>query len=287
METTNHPPKALKGAIVSITAYLILSILKVFFGYLYESEAVLADGFNNTTDIIASVAVYIGIRVAALPRDAEHKYGHAKMETISALIASLIMIAVGIFVFFNSLSNLIGGEYTEPNPLAAVVAFVSALVMFGVYQFNLNLAKKTKSLALKAAAKDNLADAMISVGATLGVLFAYFQLSWVDTVLAIVIAGMIIRTAIQIFLDATHQLSDGFPPHLVESYEETIEQFVRVKEVREIKGRHLGNHVMLDVTIAVDGDLTVDAAHELCDDIERKLNEQHAVDSVHIHIEPI
>lgn len=287
METTNHPPKALKGAIVSITAYLILSILKVFFGYLYESEAVLADGFNNTTDIIASVAVYIGIRVATLPRDAEHKYGHAKMETISALIASLIMIAVGIFVFFNSLSNLIGGEYTEPNPLAAVVAFVSALVMFGVYRFNLNLAKKTKSLALKAAAKDNLADAMISVGATLGVLFAYFQLSWMDTVLAIVIAGMIIRTAIQIFLDATHQLSDGFPPHLVESYEETIEQFERVKEVREIKGRHLGNHVMLDVTIAVDGDLTVDAAHELCDDIERKLDEQHAVDSVHIHIEPI
>ncbi|WP_214757047.1 cation diffusion facilitator family transporter [Exiguobacterium sp. s123] len=287
METTNHPPKALKGAIVSIKAYLILSILKVFFGYLYESEAVLADGFNNTTDIIASVAVYIGIRVAALPRDAEHKYGHAKMETISALIASLIMIGVGIFVFFNSLSNLIGGEYTEPNPLAAVVAFVSALVMFGVYRFNLNLAKKTKSLALKAAAKDNLADAMISVGATLGVLFAYFQLSWMDTVLAIVIAGMIIRTAIQIFLDATHQLSDGFPPHLVESYEETIEQFERVKEVREIKGRHLGNHVMLDVTIAVDGDLTVDAAHELCDDIERKLDEQHAVDSVHIHIEPI
>ena len=159
--------------------------------------------------------------------------------------------------------------------------------MFGVYRFNLNLAKKTKSLALKAAAKDNLADAMISVGATLGVLFAYFQLSWMDTVLAIVIAGMIIRTAIQIFLDATHQLSDGFPPHLVESYEETIEQFERVKEVREIKGRHLGNHVMLDVTIAVDGDLTVDAAHELCDDIERKLDEQHAVDSVHIHIEPI
>ncbi|MFO7176796.1 cation transporter dimerization domain-containing protein, partial [Enterococcus faecium] len=76
-------------------------------------------------------------------------------------------------------------------------------------------------------------------------------------------------------------------PHLVESYEETIEQFERVKEVREIKGRHLGNHVMLDVTIAVDGDLTVDAAHELCDDIERKLDEQHAVDSVHIHIEPI
>ncbi|MEJ6528582.1 cation diffusion facilitator family transporter [Exiguobacterium sp. USCH10] len=287
METTNHPPKALKGAIVSITAYLILSILKVFFGYLYESEAVLADGFNNTTDIIASVAVYIGIRVAALPRDAQHKYGHAKMETISALIASLIMIAVGIFVFFNSLSNLIGGEYAEPNPLAAVVAFASALVMFGVYRFNLNLAKKTKSLALKAAAKDNLADAMISVGATLGVLFAYFQLPWMDTVLAIIIAGMIVRTAIQIFLDATHQLSDGFPPHLVETYEETIEQFERVKEVREIKGRHLGNHVMLDVTIAVDGDLTVDAAHELCDEIERKLDEQHAVDSVHIHIEPI
>ncbi len=155
METTNHPPKALKGAIVSITTYLILSVLKVFFGYVFESEAVLADGFNNTTDIIASIAVYIGIRVAAIPRDAEHKYGHAKMETIAALVASLIMVAVGVVVLLNGISNLLAGEYTEPNPLAAVVAFGSALVMFGVYRYNSNLAKKTKSLALKAAAKDN------------------------------------------------------------------------------------------------------------------------------------
>lgn len=287
METTNHPPKALKGAIVSITTYLILSVLKVFFGYVFESEAVLADGFNNTTDIIASIAVYIGIRVAAIPRDAEHKYGHAKMETIAALVASLIMVAVGVVVLLNGISNLLAGEYTEPNPLAAVVAFGSALVMFGVYRYNSNLAKKTKSLALKAAAKDNLADAMTSLGATLGVLFAYFQLPWMDTVLAVVIAGLIIRTAIQIFLDATHQLSDGFPPDLVEAYETTIDQFEGVKEVREIKGRHLGNHVMLDVTIAVDGELTVDAAHDLCDRIEQELDAKHAVDSVHIHIEPI
>lgn len=287
METANHPPKALKGAIVSITAYILLSMIKVFVGYVYDSEAVLADGFNNTTDIIASVAVYIGIRVAALPRDAEHKYGHAKMETISALVASLIMVAVGVFVFINSLSNLINGAYAEPNPIAAVVAFFSAIVLFGVHRYNLSLAKQTKSLALKAAAKDNLADALISLGATLGVLFAYFRLPWMDTVLALLIAGLIVRTAVQIFLDATHQLSDGFPPQLVESYELTIEQFTEVREVREIKGRHLGNHVMLDVTIAVDGELTVDAAHALCDEIERELDTKHAVDSVHIHIEPI
>lgn len=286
MGTTNHPPKALKGAILSITTYLILSILKVVFGIIYNSEAVLADGFNNTTDIIASIAVYIGIRIAALPHDAEHKYGHAKMETLAALVASLIMVAVGVFVLLNSVANLLQGEYIEPNPLAAVVAFISALVMFGVYAYNSSLAKKTRSLALKAAAKDNLADAMISIGATLGVLFAYFKLPWMDTVLAVLIAGMIIRTAIQIFLDATHQLSDGFPPDLVNAYEETIGEFESVQEVRETKGRHLGNHVMLDVTIAVDGELTVDEAHDLCDEIERKLDERHAVDSVHIHIEP-
>ncbi|TCI45700.1 cation transporter [Exiguobacterium sp. SH3S2] len=287
MHSTNHPPKALKGAILSITTYLILSVLKVVFGYIYNSEAVLADGFNNTTDVIASIAVYIGIRVAATPRDAEHKYGHAKMETIAALVASLIMVAVGVFVLLNSIANLLAGVYVEPNPLAAVVAFFSAIVMYGVHRYNLNLAKQTKSLALKAAAKDNLADALISIGATLGVLFAYFKLPWMDTMLAVVIAGLIIRTAIQIFLDATHQLSDGFPPDLVESYEETIQHFDTVKEVREIKGRHLGNHVMLDVTIAVDGALTVDEAHTLCDDIERELDKHHAVDSVHIHIEPV
>src|SRR5690625_3810862 len=87
-----------KGAYLSIVAYVCLSILKVFIGYVSNSEALKADGLNNTTDIIASIAVLIGLKLSRKPADKNHKYGHWKSETIASMIAAFIMMAVGIQV---------------------------------------------------------------------------------------------------------------------------------------------------------------------------------------------
>lgn len=92
-----------KGAILNIAAYLILAAVKLVIGLIYHSEALRADGLNNATDIVASLAVLIGLRISQRPADSDHAYGHYRAETISSLIASFIMMAVGIEV-------LIGGK---------------------------------------------------------------------------------------------------------------------------------------------------------------------------------
>src|SRR6478752_2357173 len=95
-----------RGAIISIVAYICLSALKLMVGDMANSEALKADGLNNTTDIIASIAVLIGLKISQKPADLNHRYGHWKAETVASLMSSFIMMAVGIQVLYEAISSL-------------------------------------------------------------------------------------------------------------------------------------------------------------------------------------
>jgi cation diffusion facilitator family transporter len=95
-----------RGAIISIIAYICLSSLKLSVGFIANSEALKADGLNNFTDIIASIAVLIGLKLSQRPADDDHPYGHWKAETVASMVASFIMIAVGIQVTYEAISSI-------------------------------------------------------------------------------------------------------------------------------------------------------------------------------------
>lgn len=105
-----------RGAIISIVAYICLSSLKLIIGYIAHSEALKADGLNNTTDIIASIAVLIGLKLSQRPADDDHPYGHWKSETIASMVASFIMFGVGIQVTFEAISSIFNGRSESPDP---------------------------------------------------------------------------------------------------------------------------------------------------------------------------
>ena len=169
------------GAIISILAYVIVSILKLSIGNIADSEALRADGLNNFTDILASIAVLIGLRVSRKPADNEHRYGHWKAENIASLVTSFIMLLVGIEVLYSSIRSFMDKETGSPDITAAIVGIFSAILMYIVYYFNKKLAEKVKSPGLLAAAKDNRSDAWTSIGTAIAVFAASFQLGWLDT----------------------------------------------------------------------------------------------------------
>jgi len=187
-----------RGAIISIIAYLVLSAIKLFIGYISDSSALRADGLNNATDIIASVAVLIGLKLAQRPPDDDHAYGHWKSETIASMIASFIMFAVGIQVLVDGISTIFQGRNESPDMLAGYVGLVSAIVMYGVYRYNKRLAQKIDSKAVMAAAKDNISDAWVSIGATIGIFGSQFNMPWLDTFTAIIVGFIICTTAWEI-----------------------------------------------------------------------------------------
>lgn len=275
-----------RGAIVSILAYICLSAIKLFIGFTANSEALKADGLNNTTDIIASIAVLIGLRMSQKSADHDHPYGHWRAETIASLIASFIMIAVGIQVLIGAISSVFEGRQDSPDLISAWTGVVCAIVMFFVYRYNRNLANKIKSQAVMAAAKDNLSDAIVSMGTVVGIVGAQFNLPWLDPLTAIAVGLIICKTAWDIFSDATHNLSDGFDVETLTAYEKTVLSICDVEGVKNVKARNYGSNPVVDIVILVKSDLAVQEAHDISTKVEDELKRVHDVYDVHVHIEP-
>ncbi|WP_338449395.1 cation diffusion facilitator family transporter [Niallia oryzisoli] len=278
--------KAEKGAMISILAYVVLSAFKLIMGYIGHSEALKADGLNNLTDIMASLAVLVGLRIAQKPPDENHRYGHSRAETIASLVAAFIMISVGIQVITGSVKAFFNPDETTPDIMTAFVALASALFMFGIYRYNLRLSKKLNNKSLYSAAQDNRSDALVSVGATIGIAGSYFGIGWLDSLTAVIVGFIICYTAWEIFKDAALDLTDAFEVSKLKEIEETIRNTPGVKLVKDIKARLHGNRAIVDATIFVEPTLTVIEGHQIAEDVEDRLLENHQINDSTIHIEP-
>lgn len=278
--------KGERGAWVSIAAYLILSTFKLICGYLFASSALLADGFNNLTDIVASVAVLVGLRISQKPPDSDHHYGHFRAETVAALLASFIMAMVGIQVIVEAIRSLFAGAKETPQLWSAGVAIVCAVAMMGVYFYNKRLAIQINNGALMAAAKDNFSDAIVSVGAAIGIVGAQFGLPWIDSAAAVGVGLLISKTAWDIFRDSTYRLTDGFDEHKLMDLRSTIARTPGVEGIKDVKARVHGNHVLVDVVVEVDANITVLEGHKISDSIEERMSKLHNIMNVQIHVEP-
>ncbi|GEB31016.1 MULTISPECIES: cation diffusion facilitator family transporter [Brevibacillus] len=275
-----------RGAWVSIIAYIFCSALKIGVAVLTGSEALMADGLNNSTDVVASIAVLIGLRIARKPPDHDHPYGHFRAETISALVASFIMLFVGLQVVTEAVPSLFDQKTTAPDLLAGWTALATAAIMLGVYRYNRQLALRTNSQALLAAAADNRSDAFVSIGTFVGVAGAQFQLYWLDPLAALVVGVIILKTAWDIFREATHRLTDGFDVEELGELKETISSIAGVKDISDIKARYHGSSVLVDVVIHVEPHLNVVESHTITEHIEERMRRVHKINTVHIHIEP-
>ncbi|HEY0826743.1 MAG TPA: cation diffusion facilitator family transporter [Bacilli bacterium] len=287
MESYSNLKKSEKGAWISIITYIFLSAFKVAVGSLTHSDVLLADGLNNATDIIVSIAILIGLKVSQKPPDLDHPYGHFRAETISALIASFVMATVGLNVIFNAGRVLFQANKTAPDITAAWVAIFCALVMYLVYLYNRNLATKVNNKTLMAAARDNRSDAFVSIGAAIGIIGSQFGLPWLDPLAAVAVGFAICKTAWDIFRESSHALTDGFDETKLTALRKTIQKTSGVRAINDIKARIYGSNVFIDVVVQVDPTLNVVDSHRITEVIEKTMLKQHNISNVHIHIEPM
>lgn len=195
MDHADNLKKGEKGAWISIAAYIILSFVKLITASLGNSDALRADGLNNLTDVIASVAVLIGLKISRKPPDANHHYGHYRAETIASLFAAFIMMFIGIQVILGTAQKVFANEQARPDMLTAWVALGAAAVMWLVYIYNVRLARKISSSALYAAAQDNRSDALVSIGAFIGIIGAQVGIFWLDPLAGLIVGIIICLTA--------------------------------------------------------------------------------------------
>ncbi|TFJ93500.1 cation diffusion facilitator family transporter [Lentibacillus salicampi] len=286
MNQADNLKKGEKGAWLSICAYIILATAKLVIASIGNSDALRADGLNNVTDIVASVAVLIGLKISRKPPDADHHYGHNRAETVASLFAAFVIVTVGIQVIIGTFGQLFSEETSQPGMLTAWTALGGAIVMFFVYRYNMSLAKKIGSGSLNAAAQDNRSDALVSIGAFAGIIGAQFGHYWLDPLAGLIVGIIICKTAWDIFRDATHALTDGFDERQIRKIQSSITKVREVKKVTDVKGRIHGNQTFVEVTILVNPNLNVKESHAITEEIEQFLKKKHNITYAHIHIEP-
>ena len=287
MESIQDKVKHAKfGAYLSIFTYLILTVFKLIYGYIFHSNALIADGLNNSTDIISSIAILIGLSISIKPADKIHNYGHYRAEFVASLLASFIMFAVSVQVLIDGITSFINDTHQVPNINASVIALISGIIMLIVSFINRHIAKKTSSTALKAASYDNLSDALVSFGAAIGIIGVSLGFYILDTIAALVIGLIIMKTSLGIFKESTITLTDGFDHDELQKMHQLVDSHKDVYHVKDIKARSHGMVTFIDVTVTVDPHLNVTESHYITEQIETILIDYYQNVETIVHIEP-
>ena len=275
---------------IAIGGNAVLAAVKIAAGLLGGSLAVLGDGIDSTTDIVASGITLFATYIISKPPDRKHPYGHFRAETLASKALSFIIFFVGAQLAVSTVHRLIGGEYGQvPEPLAFYAAAVSIVGKIGLTFMLIRFGKRLESSMLIANGKNMRSDILISVGVVVGVVFTrLFGLPVLDAVTALLISAWIMKTAFGIFMESNVELMDGVED---QSVYQVI--FAAVHEVdgaanpHRARVRRLSQMYLIDLDIEVDGSKTVTESHEIAVKVEELIKSRlENVYDIMVHVEP-
>ncbi len=283
---------AMRVSRVTVAVNVILSIGKLIVGIVGRSGAMISDAVHSVSDVFSTFVVMVGIKLADKEEDTEHPYGHERMECVAAIILALFLATVGAGIGYSGIKKIVAGDYGElavPGISSLVTAIVSIIVKEWMFRYTRRTAIKINSGALMADAWHHRSDALSSVGAFIGILFARLGLPIMDPIASAVISLFIIKAAFDIFRDGLEKMVDrSCDAETEEQMRELVESIEGVRGIRSMKTRQFGAKMYVDVEIYADGTLTLleshDIAHRVHDAIEANFrNCKHCM----VHVDPM
>ncbi len=286
----NMEKTAMKVSIISIIANVVLAAFKLVAGVFAHSGAMISDAIHSASDVFSTFVVMIGIKIASKEPDEEHPYGHERMECVAAIILATILCITGLGIGKNALSNITGnsGEMAVPGVLALIAAIVSIIVKEAMFWYTRHYAKKIDSGALMADAWHHRSDALSSIGAFIGIIFARMGYVMMDSIACLVICVFIVKAAYDIFKDAIDKMVDKSCSLEVEAEIRTIVMSVDgVKGIDSLSTRLFGNKMYVDIEIRADGEKTLNETHEIAEAVHDSIEAQfEKVKHIMVHVNP-
>ena len=281
---------AMKVSIISIIANVVLAAFKLVAGILAHSSAMVSDAIHSASDVFSTFVVMIGIKIASKEPDEEHPYGHERMECVAAIILATILCITGLGIGKNALKFITGNssEVSVPGMLALVAAIVSIIVKEAMFWYTRHYAKKIDSGALMADAWHHMSDALSSIGAFIGIIFARMGYVMMDSIACLVICVFIVKAAYDIFKDAIDKMVDKSCSLEVEAEIRTIVMSVDgVKGIDSLSTRLFGNKMYVDIEIRADGEKTLNETHEIAEAVHDSIEAQfEKVKHIMVHVNP-
>ena len=288
--------QAARAARTSVFSNLLLTLGKLAAGLFTGSVSILSEALHSGLDLAAAVMAWLAVRKAREPADRDHNFGHGKYESLSSMAEGLLILAAVWLIVWGAMGRLISGETEIRGPLVGVfVMGVSAVVNVLVSRMLFRVSKETDSLALEADAWHLRTDVWTSVGVLAGMAViavgtwaGFPEVHHIDPVVAIGIALVIIRAAVDIMRRSYHHLMDrSLPAAEVERIELLLmEHYPELNGYHRLRTRQAGPERYIDVHLEVPGQLSVAQSHALCDHLEQDLRKLIPGAEVLIHVEP-
>lgn len=277
------------SGIVGILCNIILSVSKFFIGVISNSVSIMADGINNLSDASSNIVTILGTKLANKPVDAEHPFGHGRMEYISALVVAFLIFLMGFELGKSSIEKIINPQEVTFSIVSLVVLILSIVIKLWLAGFNDKIFKKTNNVNAKAVKQDSLNDCLATFAAIIALLISSFtDFIYADGIIGLIVAFVVVLAGIDIIKDIVGNLLGKAPdPELVKSIEDLITKEKWIYGVHDLIIHDYGpGRIIASVHAEVPCDADILEVHEVIDRVEKEINSKLNI-VICIHMDPI
>ena len=282
--------EGLRATWIGAVANILLVVFKLWAGILSGSQALIADGLHSVSDLFSDFVVILGLKWGRQAEDADHPFGHARIETISSMIIGLLLLAVGIGIVYNAILAIYRHEPTHIGQFAIWAAALSVAVKEALFWYTIRIGKRLGSLALIGNAWHHRSDALSSIAVLIGVIVANVEPDWhlADAYAALFVTYFVVRVGLRLVWAAFKELADTAPDReILDRFRQKAYMVDGVRQVHDLRARHSGSQIFVEIHIVVDPDLTVREGHAIAATVKHRLLDEFAdVTRVITHVDP-
>lgn len=292
----NRSKEIYKVTLIGSIVNMVLLIFKFAAGIFGHSAAMIADAVHSLSDFVTDIIVLVFVHISNKPKDKSHDYGHGKYETLALTIIGLALLSVAIGIIYSGAVHIIawinGDTLQSPGLLALWAALLSIVLKEGIYRYSMMKARQLHSQAVEANAWHHRSDALSSIGTTAGIAGAIFlgqRWAVLDPIASIIVGVFIIKVSVELLRNGIGDLMEqSLPEGIEQEILESVAALPDVAEPHDLRTRRIGNHYAIELHILMDGNITLNEAHEKASEVEKLLRDRYGENThVAVHVEPL
>jgi ferrous-iron efflux pump FieF len=283
-----HSVLSSRAALASVTLALVLLVAKAWAAYLTDSTAMLGSLADTALDVIASITTLVGVRIAAVPADTDHRFGHGKAEALVSLAQVVLISVSAVGILWRAVDRLIHGAQTEAMGTGIAVSLLAIVLTFVLLGYQRRVIERTGSVAIKTDNVHYKSDLMLNGSVIVAlILDQAVHVSGADAAFGIGIALWLMWGAYRASGEAVHQLMDReWPEEERQEFLDAAAQYDELRGLHDLRTRKSGTLRFVQFHVWVPADWTVQEAHDRLDHVEEQLQQRFPDTEILIHVDP-
>ena len=280
--------ECIKVSLITIIVNIFLSGIKLVAGIFGKSSAMISDAIHSISDVLSTIVVIVGIKIADKKEDKLHPYGHERFESVASILLSFMLFITSILIGYTGIINIFEKDFIMPKFLALAASIISIVIKEWMYWYTILVSKKYNSDSLKADAWHHRSDALSSIGSLVGIAGSMLGFIYMDVIASIIISLIIVKVSVEIFIDSIKKLIDcSCDDAILEEIKNLVYEINGVIDIDNIKSRIFGNKLYIDLEINADKNISFIESHNIAHAVH-DLIEERIVDVKHcmVHISP-